>query len=635
MRSMILGTAGHIDHGKTALVRALTGTDTDRLAEEKARGITIDLGFAELVGEDLRLGVVDVPGHEGFVRNMLAGATGMDLALMVVAGDEGVMPQTREHLSILSLLGVSRIVVAITKIDLVDDDWLELVQEEVAEVVGAAGFTDVAFARVSSRSGAGIEDLRTLLLRLAGEIPPPRDDLFALPIDRVFTIRGTGTVVTGTVTSGRVSVGERLRLLPSGVEARVRGLQVHGDAVDQASAGSRAAVALTGEAVDRSSVVRGEVAVADAAWRATRMLTVAFEVLPDTGWSIRHNQRVRVHLGTAEVMARCVVFSAGKDASEVAPGGQGWGQLRLESPVVARTGQQGVVRSYSPMTTIAGIRVVEPVAMKRVARTDPEACGFDRLLAGRAEQVVDTLLEFAGSAGVPEAYLPVVTGCSPADIEAFRGDFLDAGGGITLSGDWVSAQVVELEGERLLAEVDRIHRDQPYRPGVAIEALRGRIAASAAPGFADLVLARLEKGGEIAVAHGRVRRATFEAQFNPGQSAIRHDLYERIEKAGLAPPFLSETPSEMRLDPAFEFILASLLDEGRVVALDQDLYISRPALDGAIEAVRTTLGGKAGLGPADFREALPVTRRHLLPILAWLDQHGVTDRSDDGRTVSI
>jgi selenocysteine-specific elongation factor len=635
MRSIILGTAGHIDHGKTALVRALTGTDTDRLAEEKARGITIDLGFAELVGEDLRLGVVDVPGHEGFVRNMLAGATGMDLALVVVAGDEGVMPQTREHLAILSLLGVSRIVVAITKIDLVDEDWLDLVQDEVGEVVGAAGFVDVAFARVSSRSGAGIEDLRTLLLRLAGEIPPPRNDLFALPIDRVFTIRGTGTVVTGTVTSGRVAVGERLRLLPSGVEARVRGLQVHGDAVDEASAGSRAAVALTGESVDRSSVVRGEVVVADAAWRATRMLTVAFDVLPDTGWSIRHNQRVRVHLGTTEVMARCVVFSAGQDASEVVPGGQGWGQLRLESPVVARTGQQGVLRSYSPMTTIAGIRVVEPVAMKRPARTDPDACGFDRILSGEAESVIDTLLEFAGPTGVPETYLPVLTGCAPAEIEVFRRGFLAEGGGITVGGDWISAEVVEVEGQRLLAEVDRVHSDQPYRPGVAIEALRGLIPESAAPGFADLVLVRLERNGEITVAQGRVRRSTFEATFNPGQLSIRNDLYERIETAGLAPPFLSETPSEVRRDPAFEYILTSLLDEGRIVALDQDLYISRPALDGAIDAVRTTLGGRVGLGPADFREALPVTRRHLLPILAWLDQHGVTDRRDDGRSVPI
>jgi selenocysteine-specific elongation factor len=635
MRSIILGTAGHIDHGKTALVRALTGTDTDRLAEEKARGITIDLGFAELVGEGIRVGVVDVPGHEGFVRNMLAGATGMDLALLVVAGDEGVMPQTREHLSILSLLGVSRLVVAITKIDLVDEDWLDLVQEEVEEVVGVAGFHEVAFARVSSRSGAGIDALQGLLLRLAGEIPERPDDVFALPIDRVFTIRGTGTVVTGTVTSGRVAVGERLRLLPSGVEARVRGLQVHGGAVNEASAGSRAAVALSGEAVDRSSVVRGEVAVTDPAWRASGMLTVAFEVLPDTGWSIRHNQRVRVHLGTAEVMARCVVFSAGDDASELPPGGRGWGQLRLESPVVARTGQQGVVRSYSPMTTIAGIRIVEPIARKRPPRTDPTACGFDRVLSGEPASVVEALLEFAGPTGVPDALLPVVTGCSPREVEGYRGAFLDGGGGITVSGDWVSAGVVRAQSQRLLAEVDRIHRDQPYRPGVAIEALRGLVPAASAAGLADLVLSRLEDRDEIVVGHGRVRRSGFEARFNPGQCALRDDLRERIEAAGLAPPFLSETPSEARSDPAFEFILASLVDQGHVIALDQDLYISRLVLDGAVEAVRATLGGREGLGPADFREALPVTRRHLLPILAWLDQQGVTDRRDDGRAVPI
>lgn len=635
MRSIILGTAGHIDHGKTALVRALTGTDTDRLAEEKARGITIDLGFAELVGDAVRVGVVDVPGHEGFVRNMLAGATGMDLALLVVAGDEGVMPQTREHLAILSLLGVPRIVIAITKTDLVDDDWLELVQDEVAEVVEAAGFPEAVFARVSSRTGEGVDELRGLLLRLAAEIPVPPADVFALPIDRVFTIRGTGTVVTGTVTSGRVSVGERLRLLPSGLEARVRGLQVHGGAVDEAGAGSRVAVALSGDAIDRTSVMRGEVAVTDPAWRSTQMLTVAFEVLPDTGWSIRHNQRVRVHLGTAEVMARCVVFSAGEDASELAPGARGWGQLRLESPVVARAGQQGVVRSYSPMTTIAGIRVVEPVAKKRAPRTDPAALAFDGVLSGQPGVVIDALLDIAGPRGVPRAHLPVVTGCSPDDIDEGRGVFLAGGGGITVGGDWVSAAVMRAEGRRLLDELDRVHRDQPYRPGVPVEALRAIVPGTSAAGLADLVLSRLENEREIVVGHGRVRRPDFEPRFNPGQQSIRDGLLERVQSAGLAPPFLSETPADVRADPAFDFIVASLVDEGRLIALDQDLYISTPALEGAIDAVRSVLGGREGLGPADFREALPVTRRHLLPILAWFDQQGVTDRRDDGRAVPI
>ena len=373
-RTAILGTAGHIDHGKTALVGALTGVDTDRLKEEKERGITIDLGFAELRGEGVRLGVVDVPGHEGFVRNMLAGATGMDLALLVVAADEGVMPQTREHLAILALLRVSRLVVALTKVDLADDEWLELVEDDVRDTVSAAGFDDVAFFRVSAKSGEGVETLRDHLLEAAREQPEAAVDVLALPVDRVFTVRGTGTVVTGTLVSGAVAVGDRVRLLPSDRAARVRGVQVHGDEVERAVAGSRVAVALTGDGIERDDVRRGDVVVSAPEWDDAAMLTVEMRVLPDTGWSLAHNQRVRVHLGTAEVMARCVLFSR----DELHGGAIGWGQLRLETPVAVRVGATGVLRSYSPVTTIAGIRVVEAPAPKRGRATVPTCRGQRR-----------------------------------------------------------------------------------------------------------------------------------------------------------------------------------------------------------------------------------------------------------------
>ncbi|MDT8369327.1 MAG: selenocysteine-specific translation elongation factor, partial [Longimicrobiales bacterium] len=285
-RRLILGTAGHIDHGKTALVRALTGVDTDRLAEEKARGITIDLGFAELADDGMSFGVVDVPGHEGFVRNMLAGITGIDLALLVVAAEEGVMPQTREHVAILDLLGVRRVIVALTKVDLVEPEWVDLVEEEVRELLEPTGFAAAPMVRTSVESGEGIEALRRGL-REAAEVAeaPDEDDVTLLPVDRVFTVRGTGTVVTGTLVSGRIRVGEGVRVIPGGLEARVRGLQLHGGDVEVAGAGARVAVALAGEGVAPEAVERGRALVTEPLWEASSMLTVRVRVLPDTGWS--------------------------------------------------------------------------------------------------------------------------------------------------------------------------------------------------------------------------------------------------------------------------------------------------------------------------------------------------------------
>ncbi|RMH14954.1 MAG: selenocysteine-specific translation elongation factor, partial [Gemmatimonadetes bacterium] len=305
-RRLILGTAGHIDHGKTALVRALTGVDTDRLREEKERGITIELGFAELRASDaLTFGVVDVPGHEGFVRTMVAGAAGVDVVLLVVAADEGVMPQTREHLAIVQLLGARRLVVALTKTDLVEEDWLELVREDVREALADTPFGDAPLVPVSARTGEGLDDLRHTLARV-GEAVPDRSaaDLARLPVDRVFTVQGTGTVVTGTLWSGRLEVGDQARLLPTGRAVRIRALQVHGGERNEARAGERTAVALTGPGLERADVLRGQTLVTSDAWTASHMLTVHLRVLPDTGWQVRHNQRVRVHLGTAEVMAR-------------------------------------------------------------------------------------------------------------------------------------------------------------------------------------------------------------------------------------------------------------------------------------------------------------------------------------------
>ena len=333
MPSLILGTAGHIDHGKTALVHALTGIDTDRLREEKERGITIDLGFAELSDGVRHMGVVDVPGHEGFIRNMVAGATGMDVVLLVIAADEGVMPQTREHLDIVTLLGVERLVVALTKADLVDEEWLEMVREEVQGLLAGGPYEGATILPTSVRTGAGVEALARTLLATA-EQGSERDstDPARLPVDRVFTVHGTGTVVTGTLRSGRLRIGDRVRVIPGELVARVRGLQVHGREVEEARLGERTAVALAGAGTDRQTLARGQAVISGPGWAPASMLTARLRVLQGAGWRIARGQRVRVHLGTAEVMARCAVL----EAEALEPGDEGWVQLRLEEPVPAR-----------------------------------------------------------------------------------------------------------------------------------------------------------------------------------------------------------------------------------------------------------------------------------------------------------
>ena len=321
MPSVILGTAGHIDHGKTALVRALTGTDTDRLKEEKARGITIELGFAELAVDGRpHFGVVDVPGHEAFVRAMVAGAAGMDVVLLVVAADEGVMPQTREHLAIVELLGVPELVVALTKADAVDEEWMELVDSDVEDALSTTPYAGAPRIPTSAMAGTGLDsllDALTLAAERAGS--SGHEDLARLPLDRVFTIQGTGTVVTGTLWTGELTVGDRVRVLPDDLNARVRSLQVHGRKTDRASTGDRTAVALTGQGADRDIVSRGATLVTAPEWKATWMLTARVRMLADSGWSLVHNQRVHVHHGTAEVLARCVVLCP----EALAPGDSG------------------------------------------------------------------------------------------------------------------------------------------------------------------------------------------------------------------------------------------------------------------------------------------------------------------------
>jgi selenocysteine-specific elongation factor len=631
IRRLILGTAGHIDHGKTALVRALTGVDTDRLAEEKERGITIDLGFADLADGDVRFGIVDVPGHEGFVRNMLAGATGMDVAMLVVAADDGVMPQTREHLAILELLDVRRLVVVLTKCDVADSDWADLVEEEVRDTIAATRFAGAAIVRTSAIAGTGLDELREALLAAAADVVRDARDTLLLPVDRVFTIRGTGTVVTGTLVSGRIAVGDTVRIRPGSAEARVRGLQSHGADAESAEAGARVAVALAGQGVDVDALGRGQALVAEPRWEASRMLTVRLRMVRRTEWTLADGQRVRVHLGTAEVMARCALLDRGPgDASEGAPrelgpGEEGWVQLRLESAAVARVGMRLVIRAWSPVTTIGGGVVAELRSERRRGPIGGDvAANLEGRIAPDEAVRVRAALESHGARGVHVDLLPVSTGLPPDTVAQVlaSGPFKQA----ARAGDGTvfSADTVRHFQRRVREAAATLHAAEPFRAGLDVAHARSLAPGDAHAAFADAALTVAVAAGDLVVEAGVVRLPDFV----PSLSDVQRELMKRVasfyEAAGLEPPGLDGVPEDIRGDPAFHTILEMLERDGHLVRIDDGTRIDRSALDAAIDRVREAFTGRGDLGPTDFREVIPVSRRYLLPILEVLDRRGVT-----------
>ena len=632
-RSLVLGTAGHIDHGKTALVRALTGVDTDRLAEEKQRGITIELGFARYEPRDgFAFGVVDVPGHEGFVKTMVAGATGMDVVLLVVAADEGVMPQTREHLAIVRLLGIAEMVVAVTKADLVEDDWLELVHEDVAALLAGTPYQDAEVVPTSVTTGAGLAALSQALVRCGSRTRRrAADDLFRLPVDRVFAVEGAGTVATGTLWSGSLRRGSVVRILPGGGDARVRALQVHGEQVEVAVAGQRTAVALTGAAVRRGMIARGNVLASDPSWRPTMMLTVELSCLPGTGWSVEAGQRVRVHLGTVEAMARVALF----DAEEIAPGAAAFAQLRLERQVVARCGDRFVARSYSPVTTIAGGVVLEPVPPKRKRLSDGDRVALAGLARG-GPQAVAGAAALAGWWGVDERDLGVLAGwrSGPMGDPDPDPDSRDPGSTVwAWDGVLVAPEIVADGESRIETAAGDHHRRRSLEEGAPLDVLRKTLPLRSRPKLADGLVARLAAAGRLVVESKTARLPGFKAALSPDEAALAERLTAILAKAGLQGPTTAELAAQASDHPRVAAVLEFLAAKGRARLLGDSYWIATETLARAAARVARELGGREGLGPADFREVLPVTRKHLIPVLAHFDATGVTVREAAGRRV--
>lgn len=610
---MILGTAGHIDHGKTALVRALTGVDTDRLPEEKRRGITIDLGFAPLrLDSGTTIGVVDVPGHESFVRTMLAGATGIDVAVLVIAADEGPMPQTREHLAILELLNVREAVVALTKSDLVDAEWLSLVTEEVRELLAPTPFADSAIIPTSVVSQQGLDELRAAIARLAtakrNGARPERDEgsLFRLPVDRAFTVRGTGTVVTGTVWSGQLEVDDSVRIMPEGIAARVRALQHHGESVRRISAGERAAVALAG--VDTDAVARSTTLITHADWQPSNVLRADVTLLADAP-ELRPRTKVRFHLATTDVGARVVAAGAPVSAGATRPV-----RIVLDEPVLARGGDRFVLRSASPLATIGGGAVTDSASPRRARpMPSPSLPPAERL---------ELIVAESGLHGLKASSAALRVGIESIDQQ------LERVKSILRLGDRVyPTAALAAARRRLLAHVTEYHAQHPLETGAPREEIRSRLDVEVS--VFELLVKELADSDKIVATGAQLRAKGFGAELSPEQEKISAQLMETLAVAGHEPPSVPEL--EQRFGRQTPALLKHLERRERVVHVEDTRYYTAEAVRDLLNRLERGMAGRGELAPTDLREVLGFSRKFLIPFLEYCDRKGYTVRKGNGR----
>ena len=628
---VILGTAGHIDHGKTALIKALTGVDTDRLKEERERGISIDLGFARFDGGDVEAGVVDVPGHERFIRNMLAGAHGIDLVLLVVAADDGVMPQTEEHLDILHLLGARRGVVAMTKVDLVAPERRRAVREEIEILLDGTGLADAPVVEVSTVTGEGLPALRdTIRAAVLDYTRPDPAGCFRLPVDRAFIMRGHGMVVTGTATAGEVRPGATVRILPGGGEARVRGVQVHGQAVERATYGQRVALNLGG--VEHGAVQRGQIVCDVELDRATTRFDAWVELRPAARRPLSTHAAVRVYLGTAEVMGK-IVWLDGRDALD--PKQSTYAQLVLREALAAFGGDRFILRAQNASATIGGGIVLHPFATRPQRRVDPRlaklaavhtaASPLDRLRA---------LLELDDAFAVgPDA----LAAAANLRTDAVRAALAQQPGIRPLpSAARAEAYTTAEKWERLRAAVGNaltgFHREQPRAPGMEMESLRSQLAAELSPKVFRAIVEQLAAERVLVRADSLVRLPTHSAGLDAGEARLADRVATRLSGAGFTPPDLKLLADEFQLPaPRLSTLLTELERAGRVARAAPDLYFATDAVERARELIRRDVAEHGEITAARFRDLINASRKFSIALLNYLDRTGFTLRVGDVR----
>ena len=626
----VLGTAGHVDHGKSALVLALTGTNPDRLKEEQEREMTIDLGFAWLTlpsGEEV--GIFDVPGHRDFIENMLAGIGGIDAVLFVIAADEGIMPQTKEHLAIVDLLQVQGGVVALTKIDLIDDpDWLILVEDEIRSATKHTVLEDAPIVRVSARTRQGIPDLLNQLDEcLKGH--PPRPDLGRprLPVDRAFTMPGFGTVVTGTLSDGSLRIGDELEILPAGIHTRIRGLQTHKHKEETAVPGSRTAVNITGINVDQ--VNRGDVLAYPGSYRQSRRIDVHFRLLPDISQPLKHDTKVKLFLGAAEIQSRVRLLGI----EELLPGEEGWLQLELDKPIVAIRGDRYILRRPSPGETLGGGTVIDPHPRGRHKRfSTQELANLETLSRGTPQEILAQSMFALGIASIQD----VISRSNLDQPTALRAlhDLLDKGDIIQLEDadqTSISPRILitskvywDQLKHQIIQEVSDFHQRYSLRRGIPREELKSRLKLSTR--LFNAILHRVTHEGDLEDTGTFVRRVGFSIQFNTRQESAINDLLTKFNASPFSPPTVKECISEVG-----EGIYIAMVETGMLVPVPPDVVFRKQDYDLMVSEIRNLLQNKKSITAAEIRDHFNTSRRYVLALLEYLDAQGITVREGDSR----
>ncbi|HSE37561.1 MAG TPA: selenocysteine-specific translation elongation factor [Blastocatellia bacterium] len=658
MKHIIVGTAGHIDHGKTALVKALTGVDADRLKEEKQRGITIDIGFADLAIGDYRFGFVDVPGHERFVKNMLAGAHGLDLVMLVVAADESVMPQTREHFDICRLLHLKSGLVALTKSDLVEDELLELARAEVEDFVKGSFLEGAPIIAVSSRTGAGIGELKETLATLAARVEPKATSAVPrLPVDRAFSIKGFGTVVTGTLVAGEIAVGDELEVLPASVRARVRNVQVHGHDTERAFAGQRTAINLQGLNVDR--VERGSLLAPAGRLRTTSMIDVRLELLPSAARPLTQRARVRLHHGTAEVMARVVILqdsgyrtpgsdvesrtlnpepgTGNADRGSIKPGGSAIVQMRLEEPISAIPEDRFIIRSYSPQVTIGGGRIIDALPEKHRIRDATARARLEQLEAASLVERLAVFVEMSGVRGAGESEIAARTGATDDQIVAATGELIKNDRLLEVSATphvFISTESYSSLARRVTEVLEEHHRRDPLSLGLSREEVRDRVFGQLRPEIFRAVIARLGQEGTVSADRDALRLAAHRPELTDSDASAKKALEAAFKAAGLQAGTLEETAAATGTKIEIARKLYNLLAAERRLLRIGDFVFHVESIDDLKARVRARKTVNPKLDVAVFKEITGgLTRKYAIPLLEYLDRERITRRVGNEREI--
>jgi len=631
MKQVILGTAGHIDHGKTTLIRALTGIDTDRLKEEKERGITIELGFAylQLPGGQL-LGIVDVPGHEKFVKNMVAGATGIDLVALIIAADEGVMPQTREHLEICQLLGIQHGLVVLTKIDMVEPDWLELVKEDVSEYLSGTFLADAPVVEVSGVTGDGIPELLEVLDGMVKDIPE-RDSgsFFRLPIDRVFTMKGFGTVVTGTSISGEIHTGDEVTIYPHGITSRIRGIQVHNKEVDRVKAGLRTAVNLQG--IEKVETKRGDIIAAKDSLRNTYMADVLLDLLPSAPRKLKNRAKARFHTGTSEIISTVVLL----DRDELKPGESCFAQIRLDEPTTVLAHDRFVLRSYSPVRAIGGGLILNALPLKKKRFSEPVLNELKTLSEGELDEVAEQFVRAGRFQGLELKALPFLTNARKKKLDDILKSLMAQKRVVQYDkekGMLIHADFLDKARKEALTTLKDYHRDFPLKIGLLTEELRSRTTGSRNQKLFNYLINHLIHEDVIVQEKEVVRLKEHKVTLAEDQEKVREEIEKKYLNAGLQPPYFKDLKDKYSGTVAID-VLEVMVKDGALIKVKEDLYFHRRIIEDLKERLTTFLKENGEIDTPKFKDMTNASRKYTIPLLEYFDREQITVRVGDTRVL--